>query len=191
MARPDKISRFLPISFGNGTKVRRFAKHCPRCHAMVTAEAMNGLAWLLENKIFVAAKATCPVCQAHFSISCVITDNRHVHRVMTPDWLFRLWLRMAVRNRPQPAEQNTWQLEEESSPPARSGMFLTDSELVTHSGQIIGQFDGTPISSWIEYEGQRYAFSRAAPASGGVQLSTGEVLFDGKLVYYQAHNHTA
>ncbi|BEV72799.1 MULTISPECIES: hypothetical protein [unclassified Paludibacterium] len=181
MARPDKISRFLPISFANGTKVRRFAKHCPRCNTMVTADTMQGIAALLENRIFVAAKAHCPVCQKRFSVACVITDNRHVHRVLAPDWLFSLWLRMAVRNLPQPVNHHEWALPEEEAP-AQHGLVLKDSEDIVHSEEILGKFDGITISSWIEYQGQRYHFERAAPP-GGIKLGVDEILFDGKLIY--------
>ncbi|MBV8046228.1 MAG: hypothetical protein JO171_03695 [Paludibacterium sp.] len=181
MARPDKISRFLPISFANGTKVRRFAKHCPRCGTMVTADTMHGIAYLLENRIFVAAKAACPACQKRFSVACVITDNRHVHRVLAPDWLFALWLRMAVRNQPQPVHHREWELPDEPVPVAQ-GLVLSDSEQIVHSEEILGKFDGTPISSWIEYQGQRYHFERAAPP-GGIKLGADQILFDGKLIY--------
>ncbi|TDR72504.1 hypothetical protein [Paludibacterium purpuratum] len=181
MARPDKISRFLPISFANGTKVRRFAKHCPRCGNMVTADTMHGIASLLENRIFVSAKASCPVCQKRFSVACVITDNRHVHRVLAPDWLFALWLRMTVRNLPQPVHHREWELPEESAP-AAIGMVLNDSEDVLHSQEILGKFDGTLISSWIEYQGLRYHFERAAPP-GSIKLAADQILFDGKLIY--------
>lgn len=182
MARPDKISRFLPIRFTNGTKVRRFAKHCPRCHAMVGADAMDGLACLLENKIFVAARASCPVCHKRFPVACVITDDRHVHRVLIPDWMFGLWLRMAARDLPQPVDHREWDMPEEQQPDM-AGLVLNDSEQVVHSGEVLGQFDGVRISSWIEYQGQRYEFERAAPP-GMVRLEQDQVLFDGKLIYH-------
>lgn len=181
MARPDKISRFLPISFGNGTKVRRFAKHCPHCRAMVNADCMHGIAALLENKIFVSARAQCPACQRRFSLACVITDDRHVHRVMLPDWMFGLWLRMAVRDLPQPVHHQEWEMPEPEQP-ALQDRIIANSEQVQHSDKILGKFDGIDIPSWIEFNGQRYLFQRAAPP-GGIRLEDGEVLFDGKLIY--------
>jgi len=181
MARPDKISRFLPICFKNGTKVRRFAKHCPRCHAMVSAEAMHGIAYLMDNKIFVAARGDCPSCHKRFPVACVITDDRHVHRVLIPDWMFALWLRLAVRNLPQPVvNHREWELNDEH--PSKVGLILSDSENVVRSDQVLGQFDGIKIASWIEYQGERYVFERAVPP-GGAQLSENEVLFGGKLIY--------
>jgi len=181
MARPDKISRFLPICFPNGTKVRRFAKHCPRCHSMVSADSMEGIACLLENKIFVSAKTLCPTCLKRFSVACVITDDRHVHRVLIPDWMFGLWLRVAVRDLPQPVHHREWELTEEI--PTTPGLVVSDSETITQSDQVLGQFDGLKIFSWIEYQGQRYNFARAAPP-GGVKLAEGDLLFGGRLIYH-------
>lgn len=182
MARPDKISRFLPICFPNGTKVRRFAKHCPRCHAMVSADAMTGIACLLENKIFVSARSLCPSCMKRFSVACVITEDRHVHRVLIPDWMFGLWLRLAVRDLPQPVNHREWELAEDAMP-ATPGLVVSDSEQVTQSDQVLGQFDGQKIFSWIEYQGQRYDFQRAAPP-GGAHLTEGDLLFNSKLIYH-------
>lgn len=185
MARPDKISRFLPISFSNGTKVRRFAKHCPHCRTMVNADCMQGLAALMENKIFVSARAECPACRKRFSLACVITDDRHVHRVMIPDWMFTLWLRLAARDLPQPVHHQEWELEEEEETlPPLHDRIVADSERVLHSDEVLGKFDGIEIPSWIEFNGQRYTFERAAPP-GGIRLEAGEILFDGKLIYLQ------
>jgi hypothetical protein len=182
MARPDKISRFLPISFANGTKVRRFAKHCPRCRTMVTADSMQGIAALMENRIFVSAKAQCPACRRRFSLACVITDDRHVHRVMIPDWMFAIWLRLAVRDLPQPVHHHEWDMEEDAPQPSLQERIIADTASVQHSGKILGKFDGVDIPSWIEFNGQRYLFERAAPP-GGIRLEEGEILFDGKLIY--------
>ncbi len=181
MARPDKISRFLPIRFSNGTMVRRFAKHCPRCHSMVGADAMQGIASLLDNKIFLAARASCR-CGAHFTIACVITDDKRVHRVMIPDFVFRFWLRLAVRNLPQPVDNKEWELAADE-PSAPSGVLLPDSADVTRSSEVLGRFEGALISAWIEYEGRRYLFERAAPSGGLIQIGEHELLFEGKLIY--------
>ena len=81
MARPDKISRFLPIYFSNGNSVRRFGKHCPNCEVMVGAQHMEGLASKHDERIFLAATACCPSCSHKFSVGCVITDDKRVHRV--------------------------------------------------------------------------------------------------------------
>jgi hypothetical protein len=180
MARPDKISRYLPICFSNGTKVRRFAKHCPRCHGMVTADAMHGIACLLDNKIFLSARSLCPGCNKRFSVACVITDDRRVHRVLIPDWMFGLWLRLAVRDMPQPVDQQDWELTDEQT--GNSGLMISDEEPITQSEQVLGKFDGITIFSWIEYQGLRYYFDRAVPP-GGAKLDDGDLLFSGKLIY--------
>lgn len=184
MARPDKISRFLPISFANGTRIRHFGKHCPRCKTMVGAEDMHGLANLVQDKIFLAAHASCPKCNSRFSIGCVITDDKHVHRVMLPNWVFYIWLRVALRNAPQPAMQENWALDEaeESTP---TGVIVSQSNLVTRSEEILGRFQGEPICAWIEYEGQRFIFERAVPSLEQLSLAESELLFEGKLIYRQ------
>jgi hypothetical protein len=151
---------------------------------MVGADAMDGLACLMDNKIFVSARGSCPACHKRFSIACVITDDRRVHRVLIPDLMFAIWLRLAVRNLPQPVHHHEWELTEEL-PLADRGLVLKDNELVVHSDQVLGQFDGLKISSWIEYQGKRYDFDRAAPP-GGMTLGDGDVLFDGKLIYRQS-----
>jgi hypothetical protein len=57
MARQNTISSYLPVTFPNGNRVRRFGKHCPHCHAMVGCEHMSGLASLQQDKLFLAARA--------------------------------------------------------------------------------------------------------------------------------------
>lgn len=141
---------------------------------------MQGIACLMQNRIFVYAKGQCPICRKRFPVACVITDDRHVHRVLVPDFLFGLWLRLAVRDMPQPVHHRDWELPETSH--HAEGMVLNEEEPITRSEQVLGQFDGLEISSWIEYKGQRYHFERAAPP-GGLKLCEGEVLLHGKLIY--------
>lgn len=183
MARPDTISRFLPIRFPNGARVRRFGKHCPHCRTMVNAEEMQGIACLLDNKLFLAAQAECPACARKFSISCVITDDKAVHRVLIPAPLFRLWLRLAVRNLPQSGDDN-WELES-AEQPLSHGRILDEHSQVIRSDTLLGRFEGVGIPDWIEHEGQRYLFERAAPVGSIQTLLENEVLLEGRLVYRQ------
>ncbi|UTH75994.1 hypothetical protein [Chromobacterium sp. IIBBL 290-4] len=180
MARPDKISRFLPLTFANGNSVRRFGKHCPQCRAMVGAEHMEGLASLMKGKIFLSADASCPRCQHVFPVACVITDDKRVHRVMLPLWMFRLWLKSATRNDPQPSDNDNWTVETE----APKGLELPADADVLRSDEIVGRFQGEPIFAWVEYQGQRFIFDRAA-ASQNLRLTPSELLLEGRLIYRQ------
>jgi hypothetical protein len=142
---------------------------------------MHGIASLMDDKIFVSAKGQCPICHKRFPVACVITNNRHVHRVLIPDWMFAIWLRLAVRNLPQPVHHQEWEMNADPLP-VKQGLVISNTEDVLHSEEVIGQFDGIKISSWIEYQGVRYEFERAVPP-GGIRLAEDEVLFDGKLIY--------
>lgn len=184
MARQNTISSYLPVTFPNGNRVRRFGKHCPHCHAMVGCEHMAGLASLQQDKLFLAAQGTCPACQHRFPIACVITDDKRVHRVLLPLWVYRMWLQMATRNTPQPAAKANWEVQEENTTPAQQGILLTDAEVAARSPEILGRFQDQPISAWIEYQDRRFVFERAAPP-GQFALSEQEVLLAGKLIYRQ------
>lgn len=182
MAKSDKISRFLPISFRNNTKVHRFGKHCPHCRTMVSADRMEGIASLINNKIFIAAKGSCPVCNTRFAICCIITDDKQVHRVLLPGWIFRRWLAFTVRNDPQPLHHQEWELANKEHD-SHKGLVLTDSNLVVHSDEVLGSYQGKKISAWIEYQGKRFVFERAAPLANLQQLNENELLFEGQLIY--------
>ncbi|AXE29789.1 hypothetical protein DK842_07750 [Chromobacterium phragmitis] len=182
MARPDKISRFLPLTFANGNSVRRFGKHCPQCRAMVGAEHMEGLASLMHGKIYLSAEACCPQCEQRFPVACVITEDKRVHRVLLPLWIFRLWMKSATRHDPQPSDNDRWELEQADSAP--KGLTLPADAEVVRSEEILGRFQGEPICAWIEYQGQRFVFDRAAP-DNNQSLSASELLLEGRLIYRQ------
>ncbi|OHX11033.1 hypothetical protein C2134_07390 [Chromobacterium sinusclupearum] len=180
MARPDKISRFLPLTFANGNSVRRFGKHCPQCRSMVSAEHMEGIASLMQGKIFLSADARCPKCGETFPVACVISDDKRVHRVVLPLWIFRMWLKSATRHDPQPVDNDSWQVENESP----QGLMLSADAEVVRSEEILGRFQGEPICAWIEYQGQRFVFDRAA-SSNNLALTPSELLLEGRLIYRQ------
>ena len=182
MARQNTISSYLPVTFSNGNRVRRFGKHCPHCHAMVGCEHMSGLASLQQDKLFLAAKGTCPACHHRFPIACVITDDKRVHRVMLPLWAYRMWLQLATRNSPQLPARENWEVAEETPLPV--GIVVADVNAVTRSAEILGRFHDQTISAWVEYEGRRFLFERAAPP-GQFSLSEHELLLAGALIYRQ------
>ncbi|OWY38063.1 hypothetical protein CEK28_14145 [Xenophilus sp. AP218F] len=184
MARPDKIIRFLPITFPNGNSVRRFGKHCPQCRTMVGAEHMDGIASLMHGKIFLAAEACCPSCNDIFPVACVITDDKRVHRVLLPMWAFRLWLRSATRNDPQPPDNANWELAQDTpTPEEMQGYALPEDAKIVRSEEILGRFQGEPINAWIECDGRRFVFERATPPGGQLKLEPSELLFEGRLIY--------
>jgi len=184
MARQNTISSYLPVTFANGNRVRRFGKHCPRCHAMVGCEHMSGLASLQQDKLFLAAQAVCPSCQQRFPVACVISDDKRVHRVLLPLWIYRMWLQMATRNTPQPASQENWAVEEAPAEALPCGLIVPDAAAVQGSDDILGRFADLPIPAWVEYQGQRFVFERAAPP-GQFGLQSNELLLAGRLIYRQ------
>ncbi|WP_287882059.1 hypothetical protein [Aquitalea sp.] len=184
MARQNTISSYLPVTFPNGNRVRRFGKHCPHCHAMVGCEHMSGLASLQQDKLFLAAQGSCPACHHRFSVACVITDDKRVHRVMLPLWVYRLWLQLATRNTPQLPSRENWSVEQEEADPAPVGFIVNDVASVTCSDEILGRFHEQTISAWVEYEGRRFLFERAAPP-GQFALTEQELLLAGTLIYRQ------
>ncbi|MDF0604737.1 hypothetical protein HZU77_003590 [Neisseriaceae bacterium TC5R-5] len=190
MAKPDKISHFLPVSFANGNSVRRFGKHCPKCQAMVAAEQMEGLLSKQKDKIFLVAQAHCPSCHHRFAVACVITNDKRVHRVGLPQWLFQFWLQMLTRHDPQPASKENWEVEPVESHGASLSssprLVLAEDSSVVCSDEVIGRFQGEPIWAWIEYQGQRFIFERTTPENTQPNLSDSELLFGNWLIYRSA-----
>jgi hypothetical protein len=99
------------------------------------------------------SQGSCPACHHRFPIACVITDDKRVHRVMLPLWVYRLWLQMATRNTPQLPSRENWSVEEEEAGPAPVGFIVNDVASVTCSDEILGRFHDQTISAWVEYEG--------------------------------------
>ncbi len=186
MPKPNRLSHFLPLAFRNGQSISRFAKHCVRCNELVTADHMHGVAAVIQNRIVIAAKARCPACDAEFAISCVITEDKKVHRVLLPGWMLRWWLSTARTEVPRTRSRD-WQYEEEAQrapEPPRSPSIDRDS--ATLSPEALGQFDGEPIPAWISVDGTTLHFVRTAPKGIHEPLRPGEVLFNDRLIYSAA-----
>ncbi|WP_293760678.1 hypothetical protein [uncultured Aquitalea sp.] len=183
MAQYHPISRYLPVTFPNGNRVRRFGKHCPACRKMVGCENMFGIATLEQDKLFLAAQAHCPACGHRFPVACVINDNKHVNRVALPMWLFRFWLKMITRNRPLPPQVESWELSDAEAAAAPSGAIVEKMSDVVCSEDVLGRFDNQPICAWVEYQGRRFEFERTAPPGGKWQLNANELLLEGRLIY--------
>ncbi|MCW3481010.1 hypothetical protein OL229_15790 [Neisseriaceae bacterium JH1-16] len=179
MARLDPIARYLPHTFANGTTVRRFAKPCPRCRQVVESTDMYGQLAVLQDRLFVAAEGRCRHCHHRFSIACMISNDKHVHRVALPMWAFKLWLKMATRNTIQPSDPN-WSLPEPEPEPTVPS--LADGD-VTMADTIVGRYDGLEIPAWIRHDGRRYNFERTIATGQSPQLASSEQLFRERLVY--------
>ncbi|MDN0083660.1 hypothetical protein QU487_12985 [Crenobacter sp. SG2305] len=179
MARQDPIARYLPHTFANGTSVRRFAKPCPRCRQVVEAADMFGQLAVLQDRLFVAAEGRCRHCGHRFSVACMITNNKHVHRVALPMWAFKLWLKMATRNTIQPADP-AWSMSEPEPEPVTPSLDEAD---VVAADTIVGRYDGLEIPAWINHDGHRYNFERTIASGQAPRLAASEQLFRERLVY--------
>lgn len=183
MPKPNRLSHFLPLSFRNGQSISRFAKHCVHCNELVTAEHMHGVAAVIQNRIVIAARARCPACHAEFPITCVITEDKKVHRVLLPGWILSWWL-STVKTDSQPRTRSRdWQYEEAPPQPSPARSPSVDREKATLSPDSLGQFDGEPIPAWIMVDGTTLHFVRTAPKGIHEPLRDGEVLFNDRLIY--------
>ena len=188
MPKSDRLSSFLPLRFNNGQTISRFAKHCVRCNALVTATDMQGVASTIQNRIVIAAKARCPQCQAEFAVTCVITDDKQVHKVMLPYWMLRWWL-LRTPMPPVagvPSRSSDWEYSPDATTDQPSESLMpppVDNRVMTPSGETLGQFDGAPIPAWLNVDGERYDFVRPVVGRSASQLAHDEVCYEQRLVY--------
>lgn len=181
MNHSDRISRFLPLTFKNGQTITRFAKHCVRCNELVGADHMHGIAALVQDRGVIAATARCPHCDTEFPVTCVITSDKRVHKVVLPVFILRWWLGTTIRSPRPRTESHHWQYEEASNiPPAAASIPSTE---VVASPDILGSFDGKAIPAWLDVDGQIYDFSRTSQDGQHTKLTPQEILFEDSLVY--------
>lgn len=181
MARIARISRLLPKTFADGTKIRRFAKHCPRCRHFVEATEMEGLLGMMENRLHLSARARCPRCSTRFAVDCVISQEKRVHPVKLPHTLFHLWLRFALRNAVTIEEPDAeWQYSQAIQPPTIATPAETE---LAFSDSIVGRFQGMEIPATCEYRSQPYRFDRVVPAGVPAKGNDEEILVRSHLVY--------
>lgn len=181
-----RISHYLPITFRNGNTVKRFAKHCVQCQELVSGEHMLGVAVHLQERLIIAAEATCPRCEARFPIACVITDDKHVHRVIVPMRILRWWLSTvtpvpATDQRPIEPVDKTWDFQALNQS-ALEPVSLP-SESLECSSEIIGQYQNRPIFAWVRDDQQPYRFSHILGEHQKKILKSDEILVDRYLVY--------
>ena len=121
MIQPDRLDRFFPIKYPNGNTVSRFAKHCPHCKQLVKASAMEGMALLLQDKVFVLAEARCPQCQHGFTVKCVIDEYKQVHPVGLPSFLYRIMLQWGARKQVHTFRQQAeWRMAQQAADDAEA-----------------------------------------------------------------------
>lgn len=191
MLKSDRIDRFLPMVFPSGVKVSSFAKHCPHCKALVKAGAMEGVALMVVDRVFILADATCPQCRNTFEVKCMFDDSKHVNAVVLPTFIVRWLLQWHARKmekhgiplRPGVSAASSPEDDGAVASTERVGLMLADDGEVVKSAETLGSYLGQPIVAWIEYQGQRYDYSRAVPEEGQFRLSQYEALFDQRLIY--------
>lgn len=180
------ISRYLPVRFSNGNSISRFAKHCPRCRNLVPATQMNGRLGLMQDKLFIAARAQCD-CGQRFNVACVIDEHKQVHRVLLPMWLFRFWLRQSKLPQPLRRDDAKLRLDDAPLPEAPRGLQLPADVTLTPSADVVGRFQGADIPATLaSSDGRRFAFERALPAGGAARLGEDELVYQDRLVYRAA-----
>lgn len=184
MPKYAKISRSLPITFANGNAVRQFAKHCVRCRQLVSGEHMYGVMTLVQDRIVLAAEAQCPHCQAKFPVTCVITDDKKVHRVVLPMTILRWWLAssQAGRPRPTPTRAEDWEYPTPVAPTPTPRVVL-HTQPDQRSEESIGRFQDVAIPAWVQVNGIRYVFARPVVDNASLSLAPHELLIDGCLIF--------
>ncbi|PXX78075.1 hypothetical protein DFR34_11384 [Rivihabitans pingtungensis] len=193
MPNQDPISKQLPLKFANGQTIRRFAKHCPACKHIVDSQHMHGVAQLVQDRVVIVAQARCPACGHGFSVTCVVTDDKQVHRVWVPGWALRWWLSRQRDDDAPLRDRDSREWEYEDTPdvptPLRNPTPSLSAADVTVASEALGQFQGEPIPAWIENQGQRYVFQRASQDGPRTKLGRDEVLYEGRLVYVRDGVH--
>ena len=188
MLKPDRIDRYLPMVFPSGVKVSSFAKHCPHCKTLVKAPSMDGIALLVVDRVFILATASCPQCQHEFEVKCMFDDSKQVHPVLLPamimrflmQWHARQMLRKGIPLRPAESKAEPARDDVKTQEPV--GLLLSAQEVI-RSDELLGRYQGIPIVAWIEYQGQRYDYDRAAPDNASFRLGQHEALFEQSLIY--------
>ncbi len=180
MVKSDKISHFLPIQFRNGDRVQQFAKKCPHCGKTVSAAQMHGIAANINERILLAARAECAQCRFRFPVTCVITPQKRVLRVVVPLWLYRLYIQLLMPDsRPAPRLDTPATAD---TAPQRQPLPVA-AHLVDASAEIIGYFGGRPIASSVMFDGQICTFERTSADQCKETLAADEILLEGGLIY--------
>jgi len=183
MQKTQRLDHFLPTRFKRGTLVRQFSKPCVNCNAMLNADAMHGIARLLDDHLALAATAHCPSCDARFAVSCVIDADKRVRRVVLPGWLFKLYLRSLPMQPGERAAREEAQAQLARDRAARDTATpapAAPSIEYPRAHDVVGQYQGKPIPAYILVAGREVPFDRVAPDG---RREPGEYLLDGFLVY--------
>lgn len=183
MAKTDRISRQLPKIFANGTKIRRFAKPCTRCQHVVEAQNMDGQLLMIDNRLFLAARAHCPQCAHRFQVACIITPERRVLPVRLPLWLFRVWLKIVAPKAVIITEADpAWEFHANNEAPKSQLTRPAEADLA-FSETVIGRFQGLDIPAACHYQSHPYRFERIAPIGRPIEANEQEILVRDQLIY--------
>lgn len=151
---------------------------------------MYGRVLLAQDRILLAAQAHCPHCGHRFPVSCVITDDKRVHRVIIPMNLLRWWLSTVRQHHVsgEPATQaRDWEFHPATTLPEHQHLAMSPPKVTlpdARSDDIIGSFDGKPIPAWVRYQQKMYEFTRVwQQKSGTPLLNEQEILIDEVLIY--------
>ncbi|NDV14193.1 hypothetical protein [Crenobacter caeni] len=184
---PGQISRFLPIRFANGASISRFAKHCPHCKTLVQSESMIGEAALVQDRLFIIAVARCTQCNHAFKVTCVVTDDKRVHKALLPQWLLLVWLKQVTPANAPAQDARDWSFDaEENAPAASGGVTLPSGSEPVPSDEVIGRYENAPIPATLSVAGRRFVFDRVQPDALPAVLASNELLYQRHLVYRES-----
>ena len=201
------LAKAFPFRFSNGKTISQFSKPCIHCKTLVQTQHMHGRAVQIQELVFIDAVATCPDCRKQFDVACVISDDKAVHRIWFPLFIYRLQLNYFIKKnhqksagtRPNPApfkpdETNKTQSEAhpQKSPPLKpvavsdNGRPLpfTDSDFVPAPVSIGRFLDQDIPASLVDKKNIHFDFERTLPANTTrFSLAEDEVIYQLFLVY--------
>ena len=203
------LAKAFPFRFANGKTISQFSKPCIHCKTLVQTQHMHGRAVQIQELVFIDAVATCPHCRKQFDVACVISDDKAVHRIWFPLFIYRLQLNHFIkkhhqksagtRPRPTPFQNDeTNQTESENQAHAQKNRPLkpvavsddgrplpfSDSDF-TPAPDSIGRFLDQDIpASLVDKKNIHFDFERTLPANTTrFSLADDEVIYQLFLVY--------
>lgn len=203
------LAKAFPFRFSNGKTISQFSKPCIHCKTLVQTQHMHGRAIKSQELVFIDAVATCPHCSKQFDVACVISDDKAVHRIWFPLFIYRLQLNYFIKKHLQKSgdarsnsapfqsdETNKIQSEDQAhtlknrplKPVAVSDngkpLPFTDSDF-TPSNESMGHFLNQDIPTFlVDKKNNHFDFERTLPANTmSFSLAEDEVIYQLFLVY--------
>ncbi|WP_137938499.1 hypothetical protein [Chitinivorax sp. B] len=141
---------------------------------------MHGIATSVKTQIALAAQAECPACRRQFQVTCIITEDKRVLRVMLPLWLFRAYLQLIAK----PGQTLPPIPDEPERPSSLSLDTIEDKAVDT----LLGTYQGKPIYAWIKNGNDYYDFERVFAGIGQEKIDGNELLVETCLIYRRRLN---